>query len=133
MNDLDFVVENIKNPNIYFKKVDADDGKALSGAIFEIQRKNDKGDFLSIKENSDVFIPNGTSSKEKWTATSSSDEQKKGQFEFKNIPNGEYQIVETTAPNKYTLVEKIVFKFKVENGKIYYIDRKTNKISKIEL
>ena len=133
INDLDFVVENIKNPNIYFKKVDADDGKALSGAIFEIQRKNDKGEFLPIKENSDVFIPNGTSSKEKWTASSSSDEKIKGQFEFKNIPNGEYQIVETKAPNKYTLVEKIVFKFKVENGKIYYIDRKTNNISKIEL
>ncbi len=134
INDLDFVVENIKNPDIYFKKVDADDdGKALSGAIFEIQRKNDKGEFLAIKENSDVFIPNGTNSKEKWTASSSSDEKIKGQFEFKNIPNGEYQIVETKAPNKYTLVEKIVFKFKVENGKIYYIDRKTNNISKIEL
>lgn len=126
VNDLNFEIENIKNPNIYFKKVDADDGKALSGAIFEIQRKNDKGDFIPIKEN-------GTSSKEKWTASSSSDEKTKGQFEFKNIPNGEYQIVETKAPDKYTLVEKIVFKFKVENGKIYYIDRKTNKISKIEL
>lgn len=126
-------VANIKNPDIYFKKVDADDGKALSGAIFEIQRKNDKGEFLAIKENSDVFIPSGTSSKEKWTASSSSDEKTKGQFEFKNIPNGEYQIVETKAPDKYTLVEKIVFKFKVENGKIYYIDRKTNNISKIEL
>lgn len=122
-------IANIKNPDIYFKKVDAvKPDKALAGAEFEIHRKNDKGIFVALRKDGKEFLPNDDE-KEKWKVTSNA----QGQFEFKEIPNGEYQIVETKAPEGYALVEKIVFKFDVENGKIIYKDKKDNKISKIDL
>ncbi|MDU4379023.1 MAG: SpaA isopeptide-forming pilin-related protein [Anaerococcus vaginalis] len=123
-------IANIKNPDIYFKKVDADKpDKALAGAEFEIQRKiNEDGKeiYRALDTKGNVLLNGGT----KWTATSKDD----GTFAFENIPiDGEYQIVETKAPEGYALVEKIVFKFDVENGKIIYKDKKDNKISKIDL
>lgn len=122
-------IANIKNPDIYFKKVDANKpDKALAGAEFEIHRKNDKGIFVALRKDGKEFLPNDDE-KEKWKVTSNA----QGQFEFKEIPNGEYQIVETKAPEGYALVEKIIFKFDVENGKIIYKDKKDNKISKIDL
>ena len=127
-------IANIKNPDIYFKKVDADKpDKALAGAEFEIQKKfkNKLGEenYQAIKRDGTIFIPSGSNQADKWTATSG----EKGQFEFKEIPDGEYQIFETKAPEGYALVEKIVFKFDVENGKIIYKDKKDHKISKIDL
>ncbi|WP_261667916.1 SpaA isopeptide-forming pilin-related protein [Anaerococcus sp. HMSC065G05] len=122
-------IANIKNPDIYFKKVDAvKPDKALAGAEFEIHRKNDKGIFVALRKDGKEFLPNDDE-KEKWKVTSNA----QGQFEFKEIPNGEYQIVETKAPEGYALVENIVFKFDVENGKIIYKDKKDHKISKIDL
>lgn len=122
-------IANIKNPDIYFKKVDAvKPDKALAGAEFEIHRKNDKGIFVALRKDGKEFLPNDDE-KEKWKVTSNA----QGQFEFKEIPDGKYQIVETKAPEGYALVEKIVFKFDVENGKIIYKDKKDNKISKIDL
>ncbi|MFR4764131.1 MAG: SpaA isopeptide-forming pilin-related protein, partial [Anaerococcus obesiensis] len=116
-------------PDIYFKKVDADKpDKALAGAEFEIHRKNDKGIFVALRKDGKEFLPNDDE-KEKWKVTSNA----QGQFEFKEIPNGEYQIVETKAPEGYALVEKIVFKFVVKNGKIYYIDGQKNNNTKIDL
>lgn len=128
-------IANIKNPDIYFKKVDANKpDKALAGAEFEIRKKiknkeSGKEEYLAIKRDGTIFIPSGSNQADKWTATSG----EKGQFEFKEIPNGEYQIVETKAPEGYALVDTIVFKFDVENGKIIYKDKKDNKISKIDL
>lgn len=129
VNDLDLIIENIKNPDIYFKKVDADKpDKALAGSVFEIRRKNDSGIFVALKNDGKEFSVHDKE-EEKWTATSGD----KGQFEFKEIPNGEYQIFETKAPEGYALVEKIVFKFEVKNGKIYYIDGQQNNNTKIVL
>ncbi|MDU2648421.1 SpaA isopeptide-forming pilin-related protein [Anaerococcus vaginalis] len=123
-------IANIKNPDIYFKKVDADKpDKALAGAEFEIRRKNDKGIFVALTKDGTEFLPKINKEEDKWKVTSNA----QGQFEFEKIPNGEYQIVETKAPEGYALVEKIVFKFDVENGKIIYKDKKDNKISKIDL
>ena len=120
-------IANIKNPDIYFKKVDADKpDKALAGAEFEIRRKNDKGIFVALRKDGTEFLQNDDE-KEKWKVTSGA----QGQFEFEKIPNGEYQIVETKAPEGYALVEKIVFKFEVKNGKIYYIDSQKNNNTKI--
>lgn len=122
-------IANIKNPDIYFKKVDADKtDKALAGAEFEIRRKNDNGNFVPLTKDGTEFLPQDKED-DKWKVTSNA----QGQFEFEKIPNGEYQIVETKAPEGYALVEKIVFKFDVENGKIIYKDKKDNKISKIDL
>ena len=122
-------IANIKNPDIYFKKVDAvKPDKALAGAEFEIRRKNDKGIFVALRKDGIEFLPNDDE-KEKWKVTSNA----QGQFEFKEIPNGKYQIVETKAPEGYALVEKIVFKFDVENGKIIYKDKNDNNISKNDL
>lgn len=127
VNDLDLIIENIKNPDIYFKKVDADKpDKALAGAEFEIRRKNDKGIFVALRKDGTEFLQIDKE-EDKWKVTSGA----QGQFEFKEIPNGEYRIVETQAPEGYALVEKIVFKFDVRNGKIYYIDSQKNNNTKI--
>ena len=127
VTDLDFVIENIKNPNIYFKKVDSENKNPLQGAEFEIRRKineDGKETYRALDTKGNVLLKDGT----KWTATSKDD----GTFAFENIPiDGEYQIVETKAPEGYALVEKIVFKFDVRNGKIYYIDSQKNNNTKI--
>lgn len=130
VTDLDFVIENIKNPNIYFKKVDSKNNNPLQGAEFEIQRKikdeDGKETYRALDTNGNVLLNGGT----KWTARS----DENGNFAFENIPiDGEYQIVETKAPEGYALVEKIVFKFEVKNGKIYYIDGQKNNNTKIDL
>lgn len=123
-------IANIKNPDIYFKKVDADKpDKALAGAEFEIRRKNDNGNFVPLTKDGTEFLPKINKEEDKWKVTSNA----QGQFEFKEIPNGEYQIVETKAPEGYALVEKIVFKFVVKNGKIYYIDGQKDNNTKIVL
>lgn len=122
-------IANIKNPDIYFKKVDADKpDKALAGAEFEIRRKNDNGNFVALRKDGTEFLQIDKE-EDKWKVTSGA----QGQFEFEKIPNGEYQIVETKAPEGYALVEKIVFKFDVRNGKIYYIDGQQNNNTKIVL
>ena len=123
-------IANIKNPDIYFKKVDADKpDKALAGAEFEIRRKNDKGIFVALTKDGTEFLPKINKEEDKWKVTSGA----QGQFEFEKIPNGQYQIVETKAPEGYALVDKIVFKFVVENGKIIYKDKNDNNISKNDL
>ena len=122
-------IGNIKNPDIYFKKVDADDENiALAGAVFEIKQR--VGDvYVYIDENG-----NQTDLTDKrWTATSSNQEATKGQFEFKSIPDGEYKIVETKSPSGYILFSQKEFKFEVKNGKIYYIDANELNISKTVL
>lgn len=132
VTDLDFVIENIKNPNIYFKKVDSKNNNPLQGAEFEIQRKikdeDGKETYRALDTKGNVFLSSGTNTK--WIARS----DENGNFAFENIPiDGEYQIVETKAPEGYALVEKIVFKFEVKNGKIYYIDGQKNNNTKIDL
>ncbi|MFQ7349174.1 MAG: SpaA isopeptide-forming pilin-related protein [Anaerococcus vaginalis] len=122
-------IANIKNPDIYFKKVDANKpDKALAGAVFEIRRKNDNGNFVALRKDGSEFSVHDKE-EAKWKVESGD----QGQFEFKEIPNGEYQIFETKAPEGYALVEKIVFKFEVKNGKIYYIDGQQNNNTKIVL
>ncbi len=124
-------IANIKNPDIYFKKIDADKpDKALAGAEFAIERKQENGDDYLRLDPKGNTIQTPTAQTVYWTATS----DENGKFAFENIPiDGEYQIVETKAPEGYALVETIVFKFDVENGKIIYKDKKDNKISKIDL
>lgn len=125
VNDLDFVIENIKKPDIYFKKVDAKDKTALKGAEFEIQRENQEGKYLPLDLDGNVIKDRNAQTKV-WTSTSDKD----GHFGFSDIPDGKYQIVETKAPDGYALVQNIVFKFVVENGKIKYIVDKQNNIPK---
>lgn len=125
-------IANIKKPDIYFKKVDADKpDKALAGAEFEIRRKiNEDGKeiYRALDTKGNVFLSSGTNTK--WIARS----DENGNFAFENIPiDGEYQIFETKAPEGYALVEQIVFKFEVKNGKIYYIDGQQNNNTKIVL
>lgn len=129
VNDLDLIIENIKNPDIYFKKVDADKpDKALAGAEFAIERKQENGDYYLRLDPKGNAIQTPTAQTVYWTARS----DENGEFAFENIPiDGEYQIVETKAPEGYALVEEIVFKFEVRNGKIYYIDSQKNNNTKI--
>ena len=124
VNDLDLIIENIKNPGIYFKKVDADKpDMALAGAEFEIHQKQTDGTFKPIKTDGTVFNPMGTArADERWIAISAKDT---GKFSFKSIPDGEYKIIETKAPSGYALIKKEVYRFKVEKGKIYKYDEKS--------
>lgn len=92
------------NPSnkIKFKKVD-ENGKALSGAKFQIQRK--------VVENEN----------ENWNAygqpiTTGED----GLFEIDELPEGEYRVIETTAPTGFVRPDGPLVEFKVDiNGKIY--------------
>lgn len=122
-------IANIKNPDIYFKKIDADKpDKALAGAEFAIERKQENGDDYLRLDPKGNAIQTPTAQTVYWTARS----DENGEFAFENIPiDGEYQIVETKAPEGYALVEEIVFKFDVRNGKIYYIDSQKNNNTKI--
>ena len=115
VNDLDLIIENIKQPDIYFEKVDAANAETkLSGAEFELQKKQADGTYKAITKDSKPFIPSGTNASDKWTAKS----DENGKFSFMSIPNGDYKVVETKAPDGYSLINKDVYYFKVENGKI---------------
>lgn len=117
-------IGNIKKPSIYFEKVDADNNATkLKDAVFELQKEFD-GKYEPINTNGEK-----AGLLDKWTEKSDKD----GHFGFSNIPDGEYQIFETKAPDGYALVEKIVFKFVVENGKIEYKEENYKNNPKIEV
>lgn len=120
-------IANIKQPDIYLKKVDADDNKALVGAEFELQKK--VGDVYKSIDKKGNVIASPADNTEKWIATSKGD----GNFEFKSIPDGEYRIFETKAPVGYALSEKTVYKFKVKKGKIYKVDKESGVAERTEL
>ncbi len=117
VNDLNFVVENIKKPSIYFEKVDKATKEKLKGAEFELQKKIGEKYESIDKDGKKTIIS-------KWTATSGD----QGKFSFESIPDGEYQVYETKAPAGYSLINRVAFKFKVQKGKIYEIDKKTEKV-----
>ncbi|WP_105301708.1 SpaA isopeptide-forming pilin-related protein [Anaerococcus marasmi] len=120
-------IANIKQPDIYLKKVDADDKTALAGAEFELQKK--VGDVYKSIDKKGNVIASPTDNTPKWTATSDG----QGNFEFKSIPDGEYRIFETKAPTGYVLSDKTVYKFKVNKGKIYKVDKETGVAERNEL
>lgn len=120
-------IANIKQPDIYLKKVDVDDNKALAGAEFELQKKVGDG-YESIDKKGNV-IESPTDNTPKWTATSEGD----GTFEFKSIPDGEYRIYETKAPVGYAISDKTVYKFEVKKGKIYKINKESGVAERTEL
>lgn len=108
-------IGNAKQPDIYFEKVDAANvDNKLAGAEFELQKKQDDGTYKAITIYSKPFIPSGTKASDKWTAKS----DENGKFSFKAIPDGEYKVVETKAPDGYSLINKDVYYFEVKNGKI---------------
>ena len=120
-------IANIKQPNIYLKKVDAYDKTALAGAEFELQKK--VGDVYKSISNKGKVIDSPTDNTPKWTT--SSDGQ--GNFEFKSIPDGEYRVYETKAPTGYALSDKTVYKFKVKKGKIYKVNKDSGIAESTEL
>lgn len=108
-------IGNVKQPDIYFEKVDAANAETkLQGAEFELQKKQKDGKYLPIKRDGTVYIGAGTIPADKWTAKS----DENGKFSFESIPDGEYKVVETKAPDGYSLINKDVYYFEVKNGKI---------------
>lgn len=75
------------NPENYFsfKKIDGTNDDPLKGAVFKVQVKTDKG-YEDVKENDKIY-------------TLTSDD--KGEFKTKNLPYGQYRLVETKAPQGY--------------------------------
>lgn len=108
-------IGNVKQPDIYFEKVDAANAETkLQGAEFELQKKQKDGKYLPIKIDGTVYIGAGTVPADKWTAKS----DENGKFSFEAIPDGEYKVVEIKAPGGYSLINKDVYYFEVKNGKI---------------
>ena len=95
---------------IKFKKVDQD-GKALQGAKFQLQYKNNEGQWLV------------DASKDK---TSGED----GVFEYTKLKPGSYRVMEISAPDGYKKAEDPVAEFDVdENGRIIRKDKTNNPVS----
>ena len=103
INLLTTEIGNKKLVNLYYRKADyADTTKGLEGAVFELQNKD------------------GTSLNPKRTATS----DENGNFQFLDIPDGEYKITEIKAPNGYALTQRTVERLiTVKDGK--FINTKT--------
>ena len=87
---------------IKFIKVD-ESGKTLSGAVFQIEQK---------------VVENQT---ENWNAYRQPITTKEdGLIEINELPEGEYRLIETTAPEGFVKPEGPVAEFKVDiNGKVY--------------
>ena len=75
------------NPENYFSfiKIDGTNDNPLKGAVFKVQVKTDKG-YEDVMENDKIY-------------TITSDD--KGEFKTKNLPYGQYRLVETKAPQGY--------------------------------
>ncbi|WP_296113921.1 SpaA isopeptide-forming pilin-related protein [uncultured Anaerococcus sp.] len=100
------------NPSniIKFKKINSAD-EALEGATFQLYKKNREGKWNSYEQ------PITTN--------------KDGLVEYSKLPKGEYQLIETTAPEGYVAPDEPLAEFKVdENGKIFrketYKDKEGN-------
>ncbi|MDU6743478.1 SpaA isopeptide-forming pilin-related protein [Peptoniphilus harei] len=104
----DLMIQAVNPENIIkFKKVDQD-GNPLEDAKFQLQYKNEEG---------------------QWVADASRDKEtgKDGVFEYTMLKPGSYRVVEITAPAGYKKAEGPVAEFDVdENGRIIRKD-KTNK------
>lgn len=105
-------IANIKNPDVYFKKVDEGDTTIkLKGAIFGIQ----EADGENVDEQGKQIWKNLKKDGKDWTVTSDG----KGIIKFEGVEfNKKYRIVEIKAPIGY-INQKIEIEFMVDiNGKL---------------
>lgn len=68
-----------------FQKIDGTNNNPLEGAVFKVQEKTKDG-YKDMEENGKVY-----------TLTS----EKNGEFKTKNLPYGDYRLIETKAPQGY--------------------------------
>lgn len=68
-----------------FQKIDGNDNNPLEGAVFKVQEKTKDG-YKDLDDNGKVY-----------TLTSGKD----GEFKTKNLPYGDYRLIETKAPQGY--------------------------------
>ena len=68
-----------------FQKIDGTDNNPLEGAVFKVQEKTKDG-YKDLDDNGKVY-----------TLTSGKD----GEFKTKNLPYGDYRLIETKAPQGY--------------------------------
>ncbi|WP_099321456.1 SpaA isopeptide-forming pilin-related protein [Anaerococcus sp. Marseille-P3625] len=105
-------IANIKNPDVYFKKVDEGDTTInLKGAIFGIQEPDGE----KVDEQGKQIWKNLKKDGKDWTVTSAD----KGLIKFEGVEfNKKYRIVEIKAPIGY-INQKIEIEFMVDiNGKL---------------
>lgn len=83
---IELLNEKDKPENYFsFQKIDGTNNDPLKGAIFKVQEKNKDG-YKDLEENGKVY-----------TLTSGEN----GEFKTKNLPYGDYRLIETKAPQGY--------------------------------
>ena len=83
---IELLNEKDKPENYFsFQKIDGTNNDPLKGAIFKVQEKTKDG-YKDLEENGKVY-----------TLTSGKD----GEFKTKNLPYGDYRLIETKAPQGY--------------------------------
>lgn len=83
---IELLNEKDKPENYFsFKKIDGTNNNPLKGAIFKVQEKTKDG-YKDLEENGKVY-----------TLTSGEN----GEFKTKNLPYGDYRLIETKAPQGY--------------------------------
>ena len=114
----------INYKDIEFVKVDAKlDEKGekvfLPGAVFEVYKKDDKGDYQPIK------VTNDKGKEVTMTVTSDKD----GKFKPKVNKPGDYALKETKAPDGYTKIPGWIREFRLADGKLYTLEKDPIKAS----
>lgn len=114
-NDL-FTITNSKYGSINITKVDSvDNTKKLGGAEFKLEKLK----LVNGKQEVDESF-------KARTATSSTLEENKGQFEFKNLEYGTYRLTETKAPEGYNLLRAST-DIEINSEKVEYVGELSNK------
>lgn len=114
----------INYKDIEFVKVDAkldEKGKKvfLPGAVFEVYKKDDKGDYQPIK------VKNDKGEEVTMTVTSEAD----GKFKPKVNKPGDYALKETKAPEGYAKIPGWIREFRLADGKLYTLEKDPIKAS----
>lgn len=113
--------EIVNYKDIEFVKIDAADGKKLTGAEFDVYYKEKETDL----EYKPYKIKNSDGQEETMKAKSGQD----GTFKLNIYKNGCYALKETRAPEGYSKIPGYIREFKLDNGKVQVLEKNPLKAS----
>ena len=114
-------IEIVNYKDIEFVKIDAADGKKLTGAEFDVYYKEKETDL----EYKPYKIKNSDGQEETMKAKSGQD----GTFKLNIYKNGCYALKETKAPEGYSKIPGYIREFKLDNGKVQVLEKDPLKAS----